>query len=59
MKKINLMKNAELFQGEKYLKKNKQYFEGLYFKNIINNEGISFIPGISINEQEKKLFLMI
>lgn len=32
MKKMYLIKRPELFQGEKYLKLNKQYFEGWYFK---------------------------
>lgn len=61
MKKIYLMKNPELFQGEKYLNKtkNKNYFEGWYFKNTNNNEAISFIPGISINETERKTFIQV
>lgn len=48
MKKKYLIKNPELFQGEKYLDLNKRYFEGWYFKNTSNNNGISFIPGINI-----------
>ena len=59
MKKLYLMKNPELFQGEEKLKKNKNYFEGWYFKNSINNKGISFIPGININKREKKAFIQV
>jgi len=59
MKKSFLIKNPELFQGEKYLKTNKNYFEGWYFKNINNKYGISFIPGISINKQERKAFIQV
>lgn len=46
--------NQELFQGEKYLNTNKDYFEGWYFKNTNNEEGISFIPGINIDNKNKK-----
>ncbi len=53
------MKNPELFQGENYLKKNKVYFEGWYFKNTTSDGSISFIPGISITQQEKKAFIQI
>jgi len=59
MKKLTLIKNPILFQGEKYLDKNKTYFEGWYFKNTINDYGISFIPGISINNDEKKAFIQV
>ena len=59
MKKLFLIKNPELFQGEKYLKTNKNYFEGWYFKNTNNKNTISFIPGININEYEKKAFIQI
>lgn len=59
MKKLFLTQNPELFQGEKYLKTNKNYFEGWYFKNTNNENGISFIPGININEKEKKAFVQI
>lgn len=38
------MKNPDLFQGKKFLNRNKQYFEGWYFKNTTNENGISFIP---------------
>jgi len=59
MKKINLINNPELFQGEKYLNTNKNYFEGWYFKNTSKNQVISFIPGININKYEKKAFIQI
>lgn len=59
MTKFFLMKNPELFQGEKYLDKTKNYFEGWYFKNTNKDYGISFIPGISINEKEKKAFIQV
>lgn len=58
MKKIFLIKNPELFQGEKYIKTNKNYFEGWYFKNTSKEKGISFIPGINIDEQGEKVFLL-
>lgn len=53
------MKNPELFQGEQYINTNKNYFEGWYFKNTNNKNGISFISGINVNEQEKKAFIQI
>ena len=53
------MKSPELFQGEKYINTNENYFESWYFKNINNENGISFIPGININEQEKKAFIQV
>lgn len=59
MNKLHLMKSPELFQGEKYLNTNKNYFEGWYFKNISNKKGISFIPGISIDNQNKIAFIQI
>ena len=52
-------KNPELFQGEKYLNKNKNYFEGWYFKHTSDKFNISFIPGISINKKIKKAFIQI
>ena len=48
MKRLYFIKNPEVFQGEKYLKANKSYFEGWYFKNVSDENGISFIPGINI-----------
>ncbi len=59
MNKMFLMKNPELFQGEKYLNLNKNYFEGWYFKNINNEKGISFIPGINTDEKDKKAFIQV
>lgn len=59
MNRILLIKKPELFQGEKYLNMNKNYFEGWYFKNTNENTGISFIPGININNKEKKSFIQV
>ena len=59
MNKLLLIKNAELFQGKKYLDKKKNYFEGWYFKNINNQRGISFIPGINIDDISSKAFIQI
>lgn len=59
MNKLLLMKNAELFQGEKYLNNKKNYFEGWYFKNINHERGISFIPGINISDTGAKAFIQI
>lgn len=59
MKKLFLIKNHELFQGEKYLRKNHNYFEGWYFKNTDNKNGISFIPGINIEGKVKKAFIQV
>lgn len=59
MKKINLIKKPDLFQGEKYLKKYKDYFEGWYFKITNNKTSISFIPGISINKEKKCAFIQV
>ena len=59
MNKLQLIRNPIVFQGKKYLKKNKNYFEGWYFKNTSKNNNISFIPGININESEKKAFIQI
>ena len=53
------MIKTKTFQGEKYLKNAKNYFEGWYFKNCINDVCISFIPGISINNKEKHAFIQI
>ena len=52
-------RNVILFQGEKALLNHKQYFEGWYFKNMNDNFGISFIPGINITPQSKKAFIQI
>ena len=59
MNKLYLIKNPELFQGEKNLNKNKSYFEGWYFKNTGKENSISFIPGISIEQNEKKAFIQV
>lgn len=59
MNKLLLMKNPILFQGEKQLGTNNHYFEGWYFKNTNGKETISFIPGININENEKKAFIQV
>lgn len=59
MKKLYLLKNIECFQEKKYLKKNKTYFEGWYFKNTSNNLNISFIPGINITKNKKESFIQI
>ena len=59
MNKLLLIKNAELFQGKKYLGKKKNYFEGWYFKNANFQRGISFIPGINIDDAEAKAFIQI
>lgn len=59
MKKLYLIKNPEIFQGKKYLNNKKNYFEGWYFKNTSSNNSISFIPGVNINENQKKAFIQI
>jgi tocopherol cyclase len=59
MNKLLLIKNAELFQGKKYLGKKKNYFEGWYFKNTNIQKGISFIPGINIDDTGAKAFIQI
>lgn len=52
-------KNPCIFQGKKYLEGNKNYFEGWYFKNTNDLYSISFIPGISINNKERKTFIQV
>lgn len=59
MRKLFLIKDHELFQGEKYLSSNKDYFEGWYFKNTSNKISISFIPGININKDNKCAFIQV
>ena len=59
MNKLFLIKNPDLFQGEKYLNTNKNYFEGWYFKNTNKENSIAFIPGINITENEKKAFIQV
>ena len=53
------MKHPDLFQGEKNLTNNKNYFEGWYFKNTNNDNGISFIPGINIDGNLKESFIQV
>ena len=59
MNKLYFIKNPEVFQGEKYLNNNKNYFEGWYFKNSNTEESISFIPGINIGEKSKNAFIQV
>ena len=59
MKKLFLMKKPDLFQGEKNLTKNKDYFEGWYFKNTNKDGGVSFIPGINIENNKPKAFVQV
>lgn len=59
MNKLYFIKNPEIFQGEKYLNKNKNYFEGWYLKNSNMEESISFIPGINIDEKSKNAFIQV
>ena len=59
MNKLYFIKNLEIFQGEKYLNNNKNYFEGWYFKNSNKEESISFIPGINIDEKSKNAFIQV
>lgn len=59
MNKLYLMRNPEVFQGEKYLENRKNYFEGWYFKNSNNKNSISFIPGINIDQKNRKAFIQI
>ena len=59
MDKLFLIKNPELFQGENKLNTNQNYFEGWYFKNTNSKNGISFIPGININDNDKKAFIQV
>ena len=59
MNRLYLMRNPEVFQGEKYLEDGKDYFEGWYFKNSNKKSTISFIPGINIDGKNKKAFIQI
>ncbi len=59
MNKLLLMRNPDFFQGQKYLKTNKNYFEGWYFKNTNQKESISFIPGVNIDNLNKKAFIQV
>src|SRR6056297_2252670 len=55
MKKIF---NPILFQGSL---KNKNYFEGWYFKQVHSKSGTTyaFIPGISMNQKENHCFIQV
>lgn len=57
--KKKFIKNYEVFQGKKYLKENKNYFEGWYFKNTNGRDTISFIPGISISKDKRNAFIQV
>ncbi len=59
MNRLFLMQNPELFQGSQYLNKNKDYFEGWYFKNSNGKDTISFIPGINISNKNKQAFIQV
>lgn len=59
MNKLFLIRNPKVFQGKRFLNTNKNYFEGWYFKNTNNKNGISFIPGINIDEHGKKAFIQV
>ena len=59
MNKLYLIQNQEEFQGEKYLLKSKEYFEGWYFKFIGEDGAIAIIPGIHLNTNQKKAFIQI
>ena len=59
MNRLFLIKNPDVFQGEKNLTKNKDYFEGWYFKNTNKENGISFIPGINVEKENPKSFIQV
>jgi len=59
MNKMFLIKNPKVFQGEKYLNKNKEYFEGWYFKGTSKEKTIAFISGINITKEKKEAFVQI
>ena len=59
MNRLFLIKNPDVFQGEKNLTENKDYFEGWYFKNTNKKNGVSFIPGINIEKNEPKAFVQV
>ena len=40
MNKLFLIRNPKVFQGERFLNTNKNYFEGWYFKNANDKNGI-------------------
>ena len=51
MNKLDLIRHPECFQGEKFLSKSSNYFEGWYFKISNGTDVISFIPGINIENR--------
>lgn len=59
MKSFYLLENPEVFQGENKINHANCYFEGWYFKNIGKDIGISFIPGIHIENEKKFAFIQI
>lgn len=59
MKKKYLIKNQENFQGEKYLKNQKNYFEGWYYKLSNFKYDIAIIPGISETKNHANCFIQI
>ena len=59
MNRLFLMRNPYVFQGEKYINKNKNYFEGWYFKNTNKEDTICFIPGINLEDGNKKAFIQV
>ncbi|MFH0766900.1 MAG: tocopherol cyclase family protein, partial [Bacillota bacterium] len=50
--------HPEFFQGNK---KKNQYFEGWYYKLVSRDEKdtIAFIPGVSINQEDKHAFIQV
>lgn len=59
MRSFNLIKNPELFQGQDKLNNKKQYFEGWYFKHSKDGFGISFIPGIHVENARAFAFIQV
>lgn len=59
MKKYIKKSDVEVFQGVKYLNTKKDYFEGWYFKNNVDNYNIAFIPGISFSENKSRVFIQV
>ncbi len=57
--KKRLLKDYETFQGKKFLKSNKNYFEGWYYKITNGSNTIAFIPGINIDDGQKKAFIQV
>lgn len=59
MKSLFFVNHPELFQGEKKLINNSDYFEGWYFKIVSSSNNIAFIPGINIENGEASAFIQI